>query len=62
MIDTADRLTTEERVLAAAERLLISVGYANISARRLAEEADANHGLVHYYFISMEHLFVRVLE
>jgi AcrR family transcriptional regulator len=62
MTDTADRLATEERFLDAAERLLISVGYANISTRRLAEEAGANHGLVHYYFGSMEHLFVRVLE
>ena len=39
-----------------------SVGYANIITRRLAEEAGANHGLVHYYFGSMEQLFVRVLE
>lgn len=62
MRDTGDRLATEERFLDAAERLLISVGYANISTRRLAEEADANHGLVHYYFGSMEHLFARVLE
>jgi AcrR family transcriptional regulator len=28
----------------------------------LAEEAGANHGLVHYYFGSMENLFVRVLQ
>jgi len=38
------------------------VGYAGVSARRLAEEAGANHGLVHYYFGSMEELFLRVLE
>jgi AcrR family transcriptional regulator len=62
MADTADRIATEERFLDAAERLLIEVGYANISTRRLAEEAGLNHGLVHYYFGSMEHLFLRVLE
>jgi AcrR family transcriptional regulator len=61
-METADRVATEERFLDAAERLLISVGYANISTRRLAEEAGANHGLVHYYFGSMERLYVRVLE
>ena len=33
-----------------------------ISVRRLADEAGANHGLVHYYFGSMEELFLRVLE
>ena len=56
------RAETEEAFLDAAERLLIGVGYAGISTRRLAEEAGANHGLVHYYFGSMENLFVRVLE
>jgi len=62
MTDLAPRQVAEEQFLDAAERLLISVGYANISTRRLAEEAGANHGLVHYYFGSMEQLFVRVLE
>jgi AcrR family transcriptional regulator len=56
------RQQTENAFLDAAERLLIEVGYAGISTRRLAEEAGANHGLVHYYFGSMENLFVRVLE
>lgn len=59
---TEERIATEERFLDAAERLLISVGYANISTRRLADEAGLNHGLVHYYFGSMERLFARVLE
>jgi AcrR family transcriptional regulator len=45
MADTAERIATEERFLDAAERLLIEVGYATISTRRLAEEAGANHGL-----------------
>jgi AcrR family transcriptional regulator len=56
------RADTEDAFLDAAERLLIEVGYSGISTRRLAEEAGANHGLVHYYFGSMENLFVRVLE
>jgi len=56
------RADTEDAFLDAAERLLIDVGYSGISTRRLAEEAGANHGLVHYYFGSMENLFVRVLE
>ena len=56
------RSANEEAFLDAAERLLVSTGYAAISVRRLAEEAGANHGLVHYYFGSMEELFLRVLE
>ncbi len=56
------RADTEDAFLDAAERLLIGIGYSGITTRRLAEEAGANHGLVHYYFGSMENLFVRVLE
>jgi TetR/AcrR family transcriptional regulator len=56
------RHATETRFLDAAERLLVEVGYAGITTRRLAEEAGANHGLVHYYFGSMEELLFQVLE
>jgi AcrR family transcriptional regulator len=56
------RAESQDAFMDAAERLLIDVGYSGISTRRLAEEAGANHGLVHYYFGSMENLFVRVLE
>ena len=50
---------TEEAFLDAAERLLVEVGYAGITTRRLAEEAGANPGLVHYYFGSMEELLAQ---
>jgi TetR/AcrR family transcriptional regulator len=57
-----DRSAAEEALLDAAERLLVDVGYAGITTRRLAEEAGVNHGLVHYYFGSNENLLVRTLE
>ena len=53
---------TEQALLDAAERLLVDVGAAGLTTRRVAEEAGANHGLVHYYFGSVEQLLVRVLE
>jgi AcrR family transcriptional regulator len=56
------RQATEEAFLDAAERLLVSVGHARITTRSVALEAGANHGLVHYYFGSMENLLARVLE
>ena len=59
---TPGRTSTEQTFLDAAERLLIEVGYGAISTRLLAEEAGVNAGLVHYYFGSMDRLFVRVLE
>jgi AcrR family transcriptional regulator len=59
---TPARSAAEEALLDAAERLLVEVGYARITTRRLAEEAGVNHGLVHYYFGSNETLLVRALE
>lgn len=61
-VPTDTRPGVEERFLDAAERLLLTVGYAGITTRKLAKEADANQGLLHYYFGSMEELFMRVLE
>jgi len=56
------RATAETALLDAAERLLVAVGHAGITTRRLAEEAGVNQGLVHYYFGSNENLLVRALE
>jgi AcrR family transcriptional regulator len=56
------RSVAEGALLDAAERLLVEDGYAGISTRRLAAEAGVNHGLVHYYFGSIENVLVRTLE
>ena len=53
---------TAAAFLDAAERLLVALGYSGITTRRLAAEAGANQGLVHYYFGSMDELLVQVLE
>jgi AcrR family transcriptional regulator len=62
MAKTTARSAAEDALLDAAERLLVETGYARVSTRRLAEEAGVNHGLVHYYFGSIENLLVRTLE
>jgi AcrR family transcriptional regulator len=49
-------------LLDAAERLLIEVGHAGITTRRVAAEAGVNHGLVHYYFGSIEELLFQAME
>ena len=57
--------TREQNVTAlmdAAERLLVRVGAAGTTTRSIAAEAGLNHGLVHYYFGSMEELLLQVLE
>ena len=56
------RSAAEEALLDAAERVLVDAGYTGITTRRLGEEAGVNHGLVHYYFGSVENLLVRMLE
>jgi AcrR family transcriptional regulator len=59
---TSARAAAEEALFDAAERLLVEVGYAGVTTRRLAEEAGVNHGLVHYYFGSNENLLLQMLE
>lgn len=60
---TASHVASPREVLLdAAERLLVAEGYAAATTRRVAERAGLNHGLIHYYFGSMEELFVQVLE
>jgi AcrR family transcriptional regulator len=59
---TPARASAEDTLLDAAERRLVEVGYSGITTRRLAEEAGVNHGLVHYYFGSIENVLARTLE
>lgn len=59
---SASRRQAVDALLDAAERLLVEHGHSAITTRRVAKEAGVNHGLVHYYFGSMEELMVQVLE
>lgn len=49
-------------LLDAAERLLVQAGYSAVTTRSLGEEAGVNHGLIHYYFGSMEELLLQAFE
>ena len=49
-------------MLAAAERLMLRDGHAAVTARRVAAEAGLKPQLVHYYFVSMDDLFVSVIR
>ena len=62
MVITPARREATEALLDAAEALLVELGYASITTRNLAEKAGVNHGLVHYYFGSMEEVFLQTLE
>jgi len=56
------RQQTTVALMDAAEQLLYEVGYAGVTTRRVAEVAGVKHGLVHYYFGSMDELLTRTLE
>lgn len=51
---------TRGLLLDAAERLLLDEGYAAVTSRRVAATAGLKHQLVHYYFRSMDDLFLEV--
>ncbi len=51
---------TRERLLNAAEELLLGEGYAAVTSRRVAAKADLKPQLVHYYFRTMDDLFLEV--
>ena len=60
-IGTADS-ESRTRLLDAAERLLLRDGYAAVTSRKVAAEADLKHQLVHYYFRTMDDLFLAVFR
>ena len=51
---------TRVLLLDAAERLLLRDGYAAVTSRRVAAEAGLKPQLIHYYFRTMDDLFLEV--
>ena len=49
-------------LLDAAEQLMLAEGYAAVTSRRVAAEAGLKPQLVHYYFRTMDDLFVAVFR
>lgn len=49
--------SSRDRILSAAYRLLSEKGYANVSMRDIAKEADVALGLLTYHFYTKENLF-----
>jgi len=53
---------TRARLLDAAEALLLDQGYAAVTSRRVAARAGLKPQLVHYYFRTMDDLFLEVFR
>jgi AcrR family transcriptional regulator len=60
-IGTADS-KTRAQLLDAAEKLMLEEGYAGVTSRRLGRKADISPQLVHYYFRTMDDLFLEVFR
>ncbi|MDA4106794.1 TetR/AcrR family transcriptional regulator [Mycolicibacterium holsaticum] len=58
----ADEPDARTALLDAVERLMLAEGYAAVTSRRVAAEAEVNPGLVYYYFGPMDNLFVEVFR
>lgn len=56
---TAEKLT---RLLDATEEIILHEGYAAVSSRNVAARVAINAPLVHYYFPTIDDLFVAVLR
>ncbi len=59
---SSDTAGTRERLLAAAERLLLTESYDAVSVRGICAAAGANPAAVHYHFGSKEALVAALLE
>ncbi len=57
-----ETITTEQKIIRAADKLFTQKGYAATRTREIAEEAGANLALLNYYFGSKEKLFKKVVQ
>jgi TetR/AcrR family transcriptional regulator of autoinduction and epiphytic fitness len=54
--------TTRGLILDAAQRLMIAEGYASVSSRRIAQDIGVNAATVHYYYATIDDLFLALLQ
>ncbi len=53
---------TRAKLLDVTERVMIDDGYAAVSSRRVAKDAGVTPALVHYYFPTLDDLFLEVMR
>lgn len=57
-----DKISTEDRILRAAEDEFLLKGYASARTTSIAEAAGVTHAMLHYYYRSKEKLFDKVIS
>ncbi|NBC03559.1 MAG: TetR family transcriptional regulator [Bacteroidetes bacterium] len=53
---------TEEQIFLAAQRVFQEKGFAGARMQEIADEADINKSMLHYYYRSKENLFLEVFQ
>lgn len=53
---------TRTRILDATEELMLEEGYAGVSSRKVAAKAGLKSNILHYYFASMDELFIAAFQ
>lgn len=61
-MNTNSAQTTEQAILAAAEREFLTKGYDGARTTSIAEAAGVTHAMLHYYYRTKEQLFARILD
>lgn len=57
-----DKVSTEQKIISAADNLFTQKGYAATKTREIADEAGVNLALLNYYFGSKENLYKKVVH
>ncbi|MDD4009947.1 MAG: TetR family transcriptional regulator [Fermentimonas sp.] len=57
-----DKVSTEQKIISAADNLFTQKGYAATKTREIADEAGVNLALLNYYFGSKENLYKKVVQ
>ncbi len=57
-----DKVTTEQKIIMAADKLFTQKGYAATKTRDITQEAETNVALLNYYFGSKENLYKKVVQ
>lgn len=62
MAQKEQKKDTEKEILEAAKKIFIEKGYAGARMQAIADEANINKAMLHYYYRSKEALFDRILD
>lgn len=57
-----EKSNSEQAIMAAAEELFLEHGYNLTTTTMIARQAGVTHAMLHYYFRTKEHIFVKVLD